>query len=208
MRTWQPKWWLNPGHSILIIWARLSRSHHQKQFSCFSFKSRQPQSGSHQTLTSVTVLSRHIKHLEQSYNPLESPAGDCPALTSIITIILAWLQGLNILSSSSHYRTISTVNLSVAGASFQCLCTFWHVSTIAAQKPSEPSQRKYVTYLQNPLLMDTNKIQSFCQEVVSKCFKKALHQWHWETIDPRPRWGIQRLSRWSRCLNKSDTKIN
>lgn len=114
-----------------------------------------------------------------------------------------------ILFSFSHYWIISTVNLSEAGASFQCFCTFWHFSTaIATQKPSKRSQRKYVTYLKNSLLMDTDKVQCFCQKVVSKCFKKAFHQWHGETIDPRPRGGIQRLSRWSRCLNKSDTKIN
>lgn len=31
-------------------------------------------------------------------------------------------------------------------------------------------------YLKNPLLMDTNKVQCFRQEVVSERFKEAFHQ--------------------------------
>lgn len=93
--------------------------------------------------------------------------------------------------------------------SFQCFYSFWHVSTaISTEKPSEPSQRKYVTYLKDPLLMDTNKVHCFRQEVVSQRLKKALHQGHGETIHTRPGGSIQRLPRWSRCLKKTDVRTN
>lgn len=63
-----------------------------------------------------------------------------------------------------------------------------------------------MTYLKNPFLMDTNKVQCFCQKVVSECLEKTLHQRHGEAIDPRPRGSILRLPRRSRCLHRYKNK--
>lgn len=50
-----------------------------------------------------------------------------------------------------------------------------------------------MAHLKDPLLMNTHKVQRFCQEVVSQCFEKTFHQGHGEAIDPGPGGGIQGL---------------
>lgn len=57
-----------------------------------------------------------------------------------------------------------------------------------------------MTHLKNPLLMDTNKVQCFCQKVVSQRLEETLHQRHGEAIDARPGGSVLRLPRRSRGL--------